>query len=92
MKSVDEVANSLLHKVYRGKAYYLTDMNGLLVLVSVATTKRLMWTKVDLFVLLAIFVGFVSENAQIFAFYKKIVPKQNNYFVVNAIIIIHQLF
>ena len=42
VKSVDKVANLLLHNIYRWKAYYLTDMNGLLVLVSVATATWLL--------------------------------------------------
>ena len=54
MKSVDEVANSLLHNVYCWKAYYLTDMNALLVLVSFATATGSLKPKVGLFALLNI--------------------------------------
>ena len=64
VKSVDEYATSLLHNVYCWKAYYLIDMNGLLVLVSNATARAFYVVKVrPIRILLAIF-GFVSENAR----------------------------
>ena len=48
MKSVDEVANLLLHNVYCWKAYYLSDMNVSVVSASIATGRAFYVVKVDL--------------------------------------------
>ena len=77
MKSVDKVANLLLVILYRWKTYYLLDMNGLLVLVSVTTTKAFYVTKVGQFVILD---TFVLENVQFSAFFFKLVKTKQLFF------------
>ena len=74
VKSIEEVANSLLHKVYRWEPYYLSDMTGSLVKQSVATAKR----PIDQNRPICVFTRHFWLCIRKRVFFEKLVPKQNN--------------
>ena len=69
LNPLDDDANSFLHNVYCWKVHYVSDRNGLLVLVSVATAIELYVVKVGLFVCYLPFLALYRKTLDLSRFF-----------------------